>query len=59
MSPRTGRPPIDNAKGFLLQVRIDQETKKQLDQCVKERGTTRSEVVREGIKKVAQETEKK
>lgn len=59
MSPRTGRPPMENAKDFLLQVRIDQETKEQLDKCVKKRGSTRSEVVREGIKRVAKETEKK
>ena len=50
---------MENAKDFLLQVRIDQETKEQLDKCVKKRGSTRSEVVREGIKRVAQETEKK
>lgn len=58
MSPKTGRPPLEHAKDFLLQVRIDEETKQQLDQCVKERGTTRSEVVREGIKKIAEETKK-
>lgn len=49
MSPRTGRPPSEEAKRKLLQVRLDEKTMEILDECAKERNTTRSEIVREGI----------
>ena len=37
MSPRTGRPPSEEAKRKLLQVRLDEKTMEILDECAKER----------------------
>ena len=40
----------DNPKDFMLRVRLDQETLKQLDECCKAQQLSRSEIVRNGIK---------
>ena len=45
-----GRPVSDNPKDFMLRVRLDQETLKQLDECCKAQQLSRSEIVRNGIK---------
>ena len=58
MSPRTGRPPNDDAKRHLLQVRLDEKSMETLDECAKKKNTSRSEIVREGIELVKAETEK-
>lgn len=39
----------DNPKDYMLRVRMDAATLKQLDECCKEKGATRSEIVRNGI----------
>ncbi len=49
VAPR-GRPVSDNPKDFMLRVRLDQETLKQLDECCKAQQLSRSEIVRNGIK---------
>ena len=49
MPQKIGRPCKDNPKDTRIQVRLDKETLKKLDECAKEKNTTRSEVIREGI----------
>ena len=51
MSPKTGRPKLDNAKNTRIGVRLDDSTLKKLDELVESRKTSRSEVVRECIEK--------
>lgn len=50
VAARRGRPVSDNPKDFMLRVRLDQETLKQLDECCKAQQLSRSEIVRNGIK---------
>lgn len=52
MSPRTGRPKSESPKSKLLQVRMDEESMQQLDECADKKNTTRAEIVREGIRSV-------
>ncbi|MBD5143290.1 MAG: CopG family transcriptional regulator [Ruminococcus sp.] len=59
MSKKMGRPCKDNPKDTRIQVRLDKETLKKLDECAKEKNTTRSEVIREGIDLVNDELQKK
>ena len=56
--PRTGRPHKENPKDTRIQVRLDQETVRKLDKCAKEKNTTRSAVIREGIDLVNNELKK-
>lgn len=48
-----------NSKNYMLRVRLDDETLKQLDTCAEVKNTSRSEIVREGIEKVSNEINKK
>ena len=57
MAPRTGRP-TDSRKNLRLQIRVDEQTLAELDECVKRDNSTRSDVVRKGIKLVKGEQEK-
>lgn len=50
MSPKTGRPPAEKPKDFMLRVRLDGETLTQLDKCSEMQNVSRSEVVRKGIR---------
>lgn len=52
MSPRTGRPPIENPKSERITVRLDKEHSKILSNFCKENGVERAEAVREGIKRL-------
>lgn len=52
MSPRTGRPKIDNPKSIDVKVRIDEETKNTLDRYCDENNLTRAEAIRFAIKKL-------
>ncbi len=49
VSPRTGRPKIDNPKCIDIKVRIDKELNTQLLSYCKNKGITRAEAVRQGI----------
>lgn len=49
MSPRMGRPKIDNPKCIDIKVRIDKELNTQLLSYCKNKGITRAEAVRQGI----------
>lgn len=58
MSPRTGRPPIDNPKGKRITVRIDDETSNILNKYCKQENIERAEAVRKGIKKLEDDIKK-
>lgn len=58
MSPRTGRPPAENPKDTMIRVRMDAETVKKLDKCANALETSRSEVIRMGINRIADEIKK-
>jgi len=55
---KMGRPPSDNPLHERLYLRVDEKTKSMLDECTAILKTTRSEVVRKGIKKVYNDLKK-
>ena len=59
MSPKTGRPPIENPKDYMLRVRLDKETVEDLKECADALQTNNSEIVRRGIQLVKSQIEKK
>ena len=46
---KMGRPPSDNPLSERIYLRVDEETKSTLDECVEKLKLSRSEVVRRGI----------
>ena len=50
MPAQRGRPASDAPKDYMLRVRMDQETLRQLDECCEVEKLSRSEIVRTGIK---------
>lgn len=52
MSPRTGRPKVENPLTVEVKARIDIETNEKLIKYCKENNVSRTEVVRKGIKQV-------
>lgn len=52
MSPKTGSPKLAKPLDIEVKARIDQETNEKLEQYCKEHGVTRTDAVREGIKRV-------
>lgn len=49
MSPRTGRPKVENPKNIDVKIRFDSEThEKLLDYC-KEHKITRTDAIRQGV----------
>ena len=55
MSPRTGRPKIDNPKSIETRIRMDAETSETLSWCAEQKNTTKSAIIREGIDLVKQQ----
>lgn len=49
MSPRTGRPKVDNPKSNDVKVRLDDNTISELDKYCLEHNITRAEAIRRGI----------
>lgn len=49
MSPRTGRPKVDNPKSNDLKVRLDEITHENLLKYCKEHNMTKAEAIRKGI----------
>lgn len=49
MSPRTGRPKVEEPKGIRFSIRIDTITNQQLDIYCFENGITKAEAIRKGI----------
>lgn len=56
MTPRTGRPPIEDSKRNQYRLRMTDEELEKLEHCQKVTGLTKAEVIRLGIDKVYQET---
>ena len=59
MSPRTGRPKIENPKIKQLGVRFNDEDLKKLDTLTEHYKETRVEVLRRGVNKLYSELDKK
>lgn len=55
MSPRTGRPKIDNPRSTKFQVRLLPETIQKLERCADALGVTKTAVIEHGIDLVDQE----
>ena len=49
MSPRTGRPKVENPKSNDVKVRLDEKTTIELNKYCLEHGITRAEAIRRGI----------
>ena len=58
MSPRTGRPKIDNPKSEQIKIRATKQDKELLEECCEITNKTQYQVVMEGIKKVYAENKK-
>ena len=56
LTPRTGRPPIENAKRNNYMLRMTNEELEKLNYCQKVTGLSKAEVIRLGIEKVFQES---
>lgn len=50
MSPRIGRPKVENPKTIKYSIRIDAELETRLQNYCKENGITKGEAIRKGIK---------
>lgn len=59
MSPRTGRPKVDNPKDIQLKIRADKQTMSDLDFCCRMLDKSRSDIIRLGIQRVKSDLEKK
>ena len=49
MSPRTGRPKIENPKSIKYSIRLDDETEQKLKEYCEKHGITKGEAIRRGI----------
>ncbi len=58
MSPRTGRPPIDNPKSERITVRLGNEESNILNEYCQQEKIERAEAIRRGIKKLVPELKK-
>ena len=52
MSPKIGRPKLENPKEIEVKARVDQKTFERIQEYCQKHGKTRTEVVREGIELV-------
>lgn len=59
MSPRTGRPPVDNPKNVKMNIRISEETAKDLQECADMLKVSRVNVIEKGIQLVKANLDKK
>lgn len=55
MSPKTGRPKIDNPRKNNTRIRMTDDEVKMLDYCSKQTGKTKTDVVIEGIQRIYNE----
>lgn len=59
MSPKTGRPPIENPKNVKMNIRISERTAKDLQECADALDISRINVIERGIQLVKAELKKK
>lgn len=58
MSPKTGRPKIDNPKSNPIHVRLDDESKEILEIYCKQENVPKTEGIRRGIQKLKSDIRK-
>lgn len=58
MSPRTGRPKIENPKSKPIHVRLDNECSKILEKYCEQESIAKTEGIRRGIQKLRSEIKK-
>lgn len=58
MSPRTGRPKIDNPLSVDVKVRLDSDTNKKLVEYCEKNNVTRAEAIRKGVHLLLEQPEK-
>lgn len=58
MSPRIGRPKVENPKTFSTRIRLSEDDVKILKFCQEKTGKTKSDIIREGIRKVYESIKK-
>lgn len=58
MSPRTGRPPVEHPKNVKMNIRITEQTAKDLQECADSLNISRVGVIEKGIQLVKAELEK-
>lgn len=49
MSPRTGRPPIENPKSGRITIRLTEHEQNIISDCVGQFGTSNAEIIRRGL----------
>ena len=58
MSPRTGRPKIENPKSERITVRLDKDSSETLDKSCKQEQVEKAEAIRRGISKLKSDIKK-
>lgn len=58
MSPRTGRPPVENPKAERITVRLDNETSGILKKYCDQEKVEKAEAIRKGIRKLEADIKK-
>ena len=59
MSPKAGRPPIDNPKNIRLEIRLTKEQSDVLSECAERLEVSRTDVINKGVAMVKAELDKK
>lgn len=59
MTPRTGRPKLDDARKHREFFRLNDQEQEQLNYCVHVTGKTKADIIREGIEKTYTRLKKK
>jgi predicted DNA-binding protein len=55
LTPRTGRPPIEDPKDISVRIRLSDADNEKLEYCRRITGKAKAEIIREGIDKIYQE----
>lgn len=59
MGPKVGRPPKENPKNMKINVRLTEETAKDLEECAEALQISRASVIEKGVKLVKASLKKK
>lgn len=59
MGPKMGRPPKENPKNMKINVRLTEETAKDLEECAEALQISRASVIEKGVKLVKASLKKK
>lgn len=58
MSPRTGRPKVDNPKDVRFSIRLDYDTERKLLEYCEQHGISKGEAIRRGVHLLLSEQKK-